>query len=98
MLWVAIIFGVLLVLFVALYRRSVKESQALTDYALLILLDENVYAAQKNGLKQLVKTIDAKDAYDLGLKVLLALTPLAAKLRNPLATSGLLWKLRAGPA
>jgi hypothetical protein len=95
MIWIAIILGVLLVACFRLYRRSVKESQDLGNYALLILLDERVYAAQKNGLEQLVKKIDAKDAADLGMKVTLSLSNLASNLGHTLlGTAGLLWKLR----
>jgi hypothetical protein len=95
--WIAGVLAVLLILFIALYNRSLKESRQLTNFALLILLDEGICAAQRKALTDLVRTIDARNAGDLGMKVNLATTQLAARLGHTLlGTAGLLWKLRTG--
>jgi hypothetical protein len=93
--WIAGVLALLLLLFVALYRKSLKESRDLTNFALLILLDEGVCTAQRKSLADLVRSIDARNAGDLGAKVNLATAQLAARLGHTLlGTAGLLWKLR----
>jgi hypothetical protein len=77
------------------YRKSLDESRNLTNYALLILLDEGVCDAQRKALADFVHTIDARNAADLGAKVNLATTQLAARLGHTLlGTAGVLWKLK----
>jgi hypothetical protein len=98
--WVIIgVLAVLLLLFISLYRRSLSEGRALGNYALLLLLDEGVYAVQRKGLFDLVPTIDAKNAVDLGFKVNTSLDHLAERLRHntPLGVVGMLWKLKNTP-
>ncbi len=45
--WLAGVFALLLLLFIALYRKSLKESRDLTNFALLILMDEGVRTNQR---------------------------------------------------
>jgi cbb3-type cytochrome oxidase subunit 3 len=86
-----------LLLFVHLYRTALRESRALANYALLILLDDGVCGVQRKGLADLAKSIDAKNAGELGIKVGVATTQLAERLSlNTLVIGGLLWKLREG--
>jgi hypothetical protein len=93
--WLAGVLALLLLLFIALYRKSLKESRDLTNFALLILLDEGVCANQRKALTQFVRSSDARDAADLRIKVSLATAQLAARLGHTLlGTAGLLWKLR----
>ena len=95
MTWMVATFAiaVVAVLFIHLYRMALRENRALTNFALLILLDEKVYAAQQKGLTDLVQSIDARNARELGGKVYLATTQLAARLSGTvLGTNGLLWK------
>jgi hypothetical protein len=93
--WLAGVLALLLLLFIALYRKSLKESRDLTNFALLILLDEGVCADQRKALTELVRSIDARNGGDLGAKVNLATAQLAARLGHTLlGTAGLLWKLR----
>jgi hypothetical protein len=95
MLWLTIALGVLLLLFFALYRRSLSESQALSNYALLILLDDQVRDAQRKGLRDFVRSTDAKNALELGAKVNLSVAQLAHRLNDTmLGTNGMLWQLR----
>jgi hypothetical protein len=93
--WLVGVLGLLVVLLIALYRKSMNECRDLTNFALFILLDESVCAAQRKALTDLVRTIDADHAGDLSLKVNLAMVQLAARLSDTLlSTVGLLWKLR----
>jgi hypothetical protein len=93
--WIIGALVISVVLLIALYRKSLGEGRHLRNYALLILLDDSVYAAQRKGLSDLVRSIDAKNAGDLGLKVNLALDKLAARLGHTLlGVAGLLWKLK----
>jgi hypothetical protein len=94
--WVLVaILGVLVVLFFWLYWKALSEGRALRNYALLVLLDEGVYAVQRKGLTDLVRSIEAKDAADLGFKVYQSLDRLAERLRNTmLGVNGLRWKLK----
>jgi hypothetical protein len=92
------VLALLVVLFHTLYWRALTEGRHLRNYALLILLDETVYAAQRRGLSDLVQSIDAKNAGELGSKVNLALDSLAARLGHTLlGVAGLLWKLKNSP-
>lgn len=96
--YLAATIGVLTVLFIVLYWKAVGESNRLTNFVLMILIDETVYAAQRKGLIGLVQSIDAKNAGDLGGKVNLAVIQLAEKLRGTsLGVSKLLWELKTAP-
>jgi hypothetical protein len=96
--WIVGALALVVVLLVTLYRKSIRECNHLTNFALLILLDERVYAAQRKGLADLVHTIEAKNAGDLGGRVNLALIQLAERLGDTmLGTAGLLWKLKNTP-
>lgn len=87
--------AIAVVLFFTLYWKALTEGRHLRNYALLILLDELVYAAQRKGLSDLVQNIDAKNAGELGSRVNLALDGLAARLGHTLlGVAGLLWKLK----
>jgi hypothetical protein len=98
--WIAAgVLGLIALLFITLYRKSLNEGRHLRNYALLILLDQSVYNAQRQGLSALVRSLDAKNAGDLGLKVNLALDQLAERLGGTLlSVAGLLWKLKNSPA
>jgi hypothetical protein len=96
--WIAGALALLLALFYTLYHRALRETRHVTNYVLLILLDESVYAAQRKGLVDLVRTIDARNAGELGMKINLATTQLAERLGHTLlGTAGLLWKLKEHP-
>lgn len=97
--WIAGTFVLLFVVQIAVYRKSLQEGHALANYALLILLDETVYATQRRALADLVRNIDAKNAGDLGTQVNVSLIQLARRLGHTLlGVSGLLWKLKNAPA
>jgi hypothetical protein len=97
MTWLAGALGVLLVVFIALYRRALRENRALGNYTLMLLLDEGVHAMQRKNLAELVRNIDARNTGDLFPKVKLSLDALAERLNiNPLGVAAYLWKLRSG--
>ena len=93
--WLAGVLAILVVLFWVLYWKAITECRNVSNYALLILLDESVYAAQRAGLIELVRSIKAENAGELGQKVNLSLSQLAARLGGTLlGTGGMLWKLK----
>jgi hypothetical protein len=93
---IAALTGVVLLL-TKLYRISLRENRELTNYALLILLDEKVHEVQRASLAEFVRVSDAKNAKELGTNVYLATSKLAARLSgNMLGVAGLLWKLKNG--
>ncbi len=95
MLWLTIIFGALFVWYFMLHQRATTERRDLSNYALLVLLDDKIYRAQREGLVGFVRTTEAKDALELGMKANMSVIHLARQLGNTLlGTQGLLWKLR----
>jgi hypothetical protein len=89
------VLAVVVVILIAIYRRSLRESRGLANLVVLILLDPKIHEAQTKGLADLVRGIDAKNAGELGGKVYLATCELAERLSgNSLGTAGLLWKLK----
>ena len=94
----AIIVLLLITLLITLYRMAIRESSLLSNYALMILLDGKVYTAQCKGLVNLVHSIEAKTAYELGAHVNIATIQLAKGLEGTrLDVAGLLWKLKKTP-
>ena len=93
--WIIGVLVLLVVLTGSMYWKSVRQCNQLTNFALLILLDEGIHTAQRYGLINLVRTIDAKNAGELGSKMNIATGRLAEKLEGTtLGVAGLLWKLR----
>jgi len=96
--WIIAALAGALLMMLAVYRISLRENRALTNYVLLILLDETVHASQRRALADFVRASDAKYAGELGGKVYLATGQLAERLRGTmLGTNGLLWKLKNDP-
>ena len=96
MAWYAVGTLTAILLFVfSLYRRGLNERNHLANFILLVLLDEDVFRAQRDALKNLVLATDAKNAGELGYKVNLATTHLADRLSHTMLwNAGLLWKLK----
>ena len=93
--WIVGALALVVVVLIALNRRSTREGVWLTNYAVLILLDETAYAEHRKALANLVHAIEAKDAADLGGRVHLGLIQLAEMFAgNTLGVLGLLWKLK----
>ena len=95
--WIIAALGCVVLLLIKLYWTSVLESRGPANFALLILLDDKVYQAQREGLAKFVRTNDAKNAGELGSSTYLATCNLAAKLSHNVL-GGLLWKLKNSPA
>jgi hypothetical protein len=82
-----------------LYKRALDEGVGLTSLLVMVLLDDKVYKAQRNGLIDFVQKASAKDAHELSLKVHTALCELAgqaAKSNIVLGAPGYLWKAKQG--
>lgn len=95
MTWIAGGLALTLLLFVTLYRMSLREHRNMGNLVLRILLDERVYAQHRQGLADLVRSIDAKRADELHTRVWLSLDGLAKKLEDTaLGTAGSLWILK----
>jgi hypothetical protein len=91
--WIIAALTIVILVLIAMYCISYRESRALTAYVLLILLDEGVHAAQRAGLVDYVRAIEARNKWDLYVKVGLATHRLAAKHSGP-AVVGLLWGIK----
>jgi hypothetical protein len=83
-----------------LYKRSMDEAAGLSALLTLVLLDDEVYKAQRNALIEFTKATPAKDAAELGLAVHSAWCERAHALWKggsvPLGVPGFLWKARQG--
>ena len=87
---------VYLVLLACMYLMSARESRALTNYALLILLGEDTHATQRASLIELIRATDAEDASQLGRKARTAITKVAMRLLNTkLDMNRFAWNLKA---
>jgi hypothetical protein len=78
--WIIGALVVVVVILIAIYLRSLRESKGLANLVLLILLDQKIHATQSKGLADLVRGIDAKNAGELGGKVYVATCELAESL------------------
>jgi hypothetical protein len=83
-----------------LYKQALSDSNGLTVLLTMVLLDDEVYRAQRKGLIDFAKTAPAKDAGDLSVMAHTALCNLAAKMWKetslPAGASAFLWKARQG--
>jgi hypothetical protein len=95
---IAALLALVVVVLTALYRKALNEERNLTNYALLILLDESAWKAQRRGLHEMVRSLDVSNAGQLGAQVNLATSQLAARLSGTiLGVAGMLWKLKQQP-
>jgi hypothetical protein len=95
---IALIIAVLLIIYlVLLYRRSIKTDRALRNLIVIILLDEQAYQKQKRGMRDLVASIEAKDAIDLSTRVFSSVGQFAnqiAESGSSLASHAMLWQVK----
>jgi hypothetical protein len=96
--WLIGTLGIVIVTLIAIYRRSVRESRALTYLALALTLDDDVREAQQVNLRKYVTSVDAKNAPDLSLKVFLLTSQIAERMVDNAAptVAARLWKLKIG--
>jgi len=93
--WAVGALAVLVLLLAELYRRALRETSMLANFALLVLLDGKAYAAQRQGLVDLVRSLEATDALQLSARVSASLSKLAARQNaTKLGIAGLLWRLK----
>ena len=97
MYWIVIaILALIALTFFLLYWRGVKARLYLRCFLIQLLLDEETYEFQKEGLKKLVLNTQAKDAMELGHRVNNSIDRLARGIGSNtiLASRGLLWKTK----
>jgi hypothetical protein len=93
--WIVGALGVAVVVLISVYRIALRANRALTNLALLILLDPEVHEKQRASLAEFVRTTDAKSASDLGIRAALAMQSLAIKSHDRmLGVYELLWQLK----
>jgi hypothetical protein len=97
MYWIVIaILALIALTFFLLYWRGVKARLYLRCFLIQLLLDEETYEFQKEGLKKLVLNTQAKDAMELGHRVNNSIDRLVSGIGSNtiLASRGLLWKTK----
>ena len=96
MAWVvATALAVIVALLIALYRGALNEATRVNALLILVLLDDDVHKAQRNGPIDFVTNTPAKDALDLSNKVHASLCELAARMQSSvLGAHAYLWKLK----
>jgi hypothetical protein len=96
MAWATVVvLALLTVSLSSLYERSLREARALANFAVLLLLDDDVNSNQRAGLQQLLISLNAIGAVDLGFKVNMSLSRLALSLEDTmLDVAGMLWNLK----
>ena len=79
----------------ALYFILAREIRAITNYAVLVLLDEDVHSTQRSSLMELICAAEAKDAVQLGGKARTAITKVAMRLLSTkLDVNRVAWSLK----
>jgi hypothetical protein len=97
--WLIGLMALVIVTLVAIYRKSLQENRVLAHYAIILLLHDGIYRDHQTKLAQYVSALDAKNAFDLGSKVYIAVGNMAAQLKDSMAlAAGLLWDLKTGSA
>ena len=96
MTWVLVALVAVVVLLITFYNRALTDSRNLTSLVIQVLLDEQTYETQKEGLNKLVEGLVARDALDLSTKVQLSVSRFANRIGSSttLASHGLLWTLK----
>jgi hypothetical protein len=85
------------VLLAGIYFILVRDNRAVTNYALLLLLDDSIYDTQRASVMELIRATDAKDASELGTKARTLITKVAMRLLNntTLHVNRLAWTLKS---
>lgn len=93
--WLIAAMAVVIIFLIAIYRRSLRENRELAHYALLLMLNEEIYRIHRRKLAEFVASSEAKSAVDLGLKVYLATGRMASQIKDgTLLVAGELWNLK----
>ena len=82
----------------ATFRASmIPGTRALAYYAVILLLHHGLRQDHRAKLAQYVAATDAKNAYDLGSKVYIAIGNMALHIKDSIAlAAGLVWDLKQG--
>jgi hypothetical protein len=92
------VLGIIIVTLISIYRRSLSEGRALTNFLLAMTLHDEVYKSQRENLSKYITMIEAKDPIDLKMQVALRTQEMVQRVEN--TVSGMvierLWKLRTG--
>lgn len=98
MAWVIVaILVAVIFLLISLYRRALSEASGTISLLVMVLLRDDVYKSQKDGLIGFVNQTPANNAGELSMKVLTAMSGLAAQVSKSsimLGAPGFLWKLK----
>jgi hypothetical protein len=93
-----VVLGITIITLISIYRRSLSEGRALTNFLLAMTLHDEVYKSQRENLSKYITMIAAKDPIDLKMQVALRTQEMVQRVEN--TVSGMvierLWKLRAG--
>lgn len=94
--WIIGTLVLIILMLVSIYRKALSENRSLSNFTLLVLLDDGLHTYHRQGLIEYVRAIEVKDATDLLIKGKLALDRLAANVasNSSLGVSALLWKIR----
>jgi hypothetical protein len=95
--WIIAGMAVVIINLIAIYRRSLRENSALAHYATIILLHDGIRQDHQTKLAQYVASVEAKNAFELGTKVYLAMGNMAFQIKDSIAlAAGLAWDLKTG--
>ena len=95
--WIIAALVAVTVMMISVYSISLRENRGLTNYVIGILLDEEVYRKQREGLIEFIRQCDAKNATELDTDVRQAAQSLAMKYSvNMLFIHARLWNLKKG--
>jgi|SRR5215831_10476705 len=85
---------VILIVLIAIHRLSLRDSRGLQNQMVMVLLSEDMYAAQRKRLLDFVSSVDAENATDLYGQTSQAATNLAVKGADAALTADLLWEAK----
>jgi hypothetical protein len=92
---IAAIFSLYPVILAGMYFILAREIRAITNYAVLVLLDEGVHSTQRSSLIELICATEADDAVQLGEKARTVITKVAMRLlRTKLDVNRVAWSLK----
>ena len=95
--WITGVLLIAVIILISIYRISLRENRQLTDYLLLLILNDEVYKAARINLSRVVASADANNPIQLNTLVSLATGKSAANMtKHGISVAALLWQLRKG--
>jgi hypothetical protein len=83
--WIIGALIIALIVMITVYQRSLRENRAVVHYAIILLLHDGIHRDHRAKLAEYVASIDAKNAFDLGAKVYVAMGNMAFQIRDSMA-------------